>query len=424
MTLVVSFLLILMVLIGAPLYTVLAGAALYCFYITEIPLMVVINEMYRLTDQEIFITLPLFTFAGVMMSRTHMPERLLDFSRALLGWLPGGMAIVALLMCALVTAFTGVTGVTIVAVGVLLYPALVRNGYSNLFNLGLLTSSGSFGLLIPPAVPLILFAIIAKIGPANLFLAGALPMLLMIVLLCLYSIREGIKLKMPRNRPSLKTLGQATWRFKWELPVLLVIPLGIFGGYLTAIEAASVMAFYVLVVEVLILREISFKDFPKVTKESMVLIGGILVIIMASLATSNFFIQEEVPTRLFNFLHHYIHTRIGFLLLLNVFLLILGCLLDIFSSIVIVVPLLLPIAEMYGINLYHLGIIFLANMQIGYSTPPLGMNLFIASHCFKEPVVRLFRATLPFLAILLVALMIITYWSDLSLYLLKLTGKI
>ena len=186
--------------------------------------------------------------------------------------------------------------------------------------------------------------------------------------------------------------------------------------------AASVMAFAVLIVEVFILREVSFRNFPRVAKESMILIGGVLVIIMASLATSNFFIQEEVPTRLFHFLQGYISTKIGFLLLLNVFLLILGCLLDIFSSIMIVVPLLLPIAEMYDVNFYHLGIVFLANMQIGYSTPPLGMNLFIASHTFKEPVVKLFRATLPFLAILLFVLVIITYWPDLSLYIVESTG--
>ena len=231
-------------------------------------------------------------------------------------------------------------------------------------------------------------------------------------------------MKIPRHKPSLKEVARSTWTFKWELPVFVIIPVGIFGGYLTAVEAASVMAFYVLIVEVFIQREISFREFPKVAKESMVLIGGILVIIMASLATSNFFIQQEVPTRLFDFLQGFIQTKIGFLLLLNVFLLILGCLLDIFSSIMIVVPLLLPIAEQYGINYYHLGIVFLANMQIGYSTPPLGMNLFIASHCFKEPVVKLFRATLPFLAILLLVLLVVTYWPDLSLILLKLNGTI
>ena len=422
MTILIAIFFILMVFLGAPLYTVLAGLALYFFYVTEIPLMVVVNEMYRLTDQEIFITLPLFTFAGVMMSKTKMPHRLLNFTRALLGWFPGGLAIVAILVCTLITAFTGVTGVTIVAVGILLLPALREDGYGDLFNLGLLTSSGSLGLLMVPAIPLILFAIIAKINMGKLFICGALPMLLMLTCLCLYGMREGISRKIPRTRPSLKALGSALWAFKWELPIFILIPGGIFAGYLTAVEAASVMAFAVLIVEVFILREVSFRNFPRVAKESMILIGGVLVIIMASLATSNFFIQEEVPTRLFHFLQGYISTKIGFLLLLNVFLLILGCLLDIFSSIMIVVPLLLPIAEMYDVNFYHLGIVFLANMQIGYSTPPLGMNLFIASHTFKEPVVKLFRATLPFLAILLFVLVIITYWPDLSLYIVESTG--
>ena len=424
MTVLVVCFFILMLFLGAPLYTVLAGVAMYCFYCTEMPLMVVVNEMYRLTDQEIFITLPLFTFAGVTMSKTQMPRRLLNWTRAILGWVPGGLAIVAVLVCSLITAFTGATAVTIVAVGILLFPAIKEEGYSDPFNLGLLTTSGSLGLLLPPAVPLILFAIVAKINPTQLFLAGALPMLLMLTCLSVFSMREGLKMKIPRSKPSWKEIGRSSWDLKWEIPVFVIIPVGIFGGYLTAVEAASFMAFYVLIVEVFIQKEIPVREFPKVAKESMVLIGEILMIIMASLATSNFFIQQEVPTRLFDFLQGFIQTRIGFLLLVNVFLLILGCLLDIFSSIMIIVPLLLPIAEKYGVNYYHLGIIFLANMQIGYSTPPLGMNLFIASHCFKRPVVTLFKSTLPFLVILLLVLVIITYWPDLSLVFLRLNGTI
>jgi len=416
MTLLVVLFFLVMLFLGAPLYTVLAGLALYFFSISDIPPMVVVNEMYRLTDQEIFITLPLFAFAGVMMSETGMPRRLLQLTRALLGWAPGGMAIVATLVCALITAFTGVTGVTIVAVGILLLPAMREEGYGEYFNLGLLTSSGSLGLLIPPAIPLILFAIVAGIDPVQLFICGALPMALMLLCLCLYGVYESRKRNIPRHKFSLRTLGETAWAMKWELPVFIIIPLGIFGGFLTPVEAASVMAFYVLVVEVFILREIPIRRFPKVAKEAMILIGGILIIIMASLATSNYFIQENVPARLFTFLQGYVSTKLGFLLLLNVFLLILGCLLDIFSAIMIVVPLVLPIARLYDVNLYHLGVVFLVNMQIGYSTPPLGMDLFIASHSFREPVIRLFRATLPFLAILLLLVLIITYWPGLSLF--------
>ena len=405
-------------LMGAPLFSVIAGIALYCFYLGDIPLMGVINEMYRLTDQEIFITLPLFTFAGVLMSHTDMPGRLLRFSRACLGWMPGGLSMVAILICTLITAFTGVTGVTIVSVGVLLYPALQSAGYDKNFSLGLLTSSGSLGLLIPPAIPLILFAIVAEISPNKLFLAGALPMLLIILVLCAYSVKTGLAI--PRTPFSRARLWQSLWAFRYELPIFIIVPAGIFSGLMTAVEAASVMAFLVLVVEVFILREIPLRDFTQVAKKAMTLIGGILLIVMASLATSGYLIQEDVPHRMFAFLQQYIHTKIGFLLLLNGFLLILGCMLDIFSSIMIVVPLILPIAERYGVDFYHLGIIFLVNMQIGYSTPPLGMNLFIASQSFKEPVVTLFRATLPFLLMLLGVLLLITYVPSMSLCLLSL----
>jgi tripartite ATP-independent transporter DctM subunit len=424
MMIAVSIILVLLVFMGTPLYTALAAVALYWFHVTDTPLMVVNNEMYRITDQEIFITLPLFTFAGVLMSKTNMPHRLLGFSRSILGWMPGGMAIVSIVACCLITAFTGVTGVTIVAMGVLLYPALAQDGYRENFNLGLLTSAGAMGLLIPPAIPLILFAIITEINPAKLFIAGALPMLLMVVLFAVYGMREGIKAGVPRIKPSVKEFLRATWEFKYELPVFVIIPIGIFGGYLTAVEAASVMAFYVLIVEVVILREVSFKKFPVVAKESMVLIGSILVIIMGALATSNFFIQQEVPTKLFAFLSQYVQTKWGFLLLLNIFLLILGCLLDIFSAIMIVVPLLIPVAQAYGVDLYHLGIIFLANMQIGYSTPPFGMSLFIGSQCFRQPVTKLFAASLPFLALMILSILIITYWPPLTLFILKATGQI
>ncbi len=398
-------------LLGTPVFIILAAVALLAFALSGVPLMVVVNEMYRLSEQQIFITLPLFTLSGVVLSRTMMPMRLLRFCRSLLGWMPGGMALVATLACTLVTAFTGVTGVTIVALGVLLYPALQQDGYAGPFSLGLLTSSGSLGLLVPPAIPLILFAIIAEIDPAHLFKAGVVPMFLMIALLGLYGLKAGFKL--PRAVFSFSELWLAAWDFRYELPVFVLVPVGIFAGFLTAVEAASFMALYVVVVEVLVLGEVD--NFFKVAVDAMAMIGSILLVIMASLATSNYLIQEDVPFRLFNALQSQIGGPLGFLIFLNIFLLLLGCMLDIFSAIMIVVPLLLPLARMYGIDLYHLGIIFLVNMQIGYSTPPLGMNLFIASQAFNEPVVRLFRATLPFLLLMLLILFLVTYFPALLL---------
>jgi len=381
--------------------------------------MVVINEMFSITEQEIFITLPLFTFAGIMMSKTKMPERLLKLTNAVLGWVPGGLAIVAIFACSLITAFTGVTGVTIVAAGVLLYPALRADGYSDSFSLGVITTSGSLGLLLPPSIPLILFAVIAEIDALELFKAGILPMALMLAALSVYCIIRGAEFREEKQPFSMNRAGAAVWAFRRELPIFILIPLGIFTGFMTAVEAASLLAFYVLFIDLFILKEIKLPEFPGVAREAMVMIGSILIIIMASLATSNYFIQENIPFRLFSFLNQHISTKTGFLLSLNVFLLILGCMLDIFSSIMIVVPLLLPVAAMYEVNVYHLGIIFLANMQIGYVTPPLGMNLFISSKSFDKPVIALFKASLPFIFILISILAVITYIPSLSLAFLR-----
>ncbi|NLB34446.1 MAG: TRAP transporter large permease subunit [Elusimicrobia bacterium] len=419
MSILIAIAFIMMLFIGVPLFLVLSTLAFFLFWQAGSPPMVVINEMFSIIEQEIFITLPLFTFAGIMMSKTKLPERLLRLINSIFGWVPGGLAIVTIFVCSLITAFTGVTGVTIVAAGVLLYPALRADGYSDSFSLGLITTSGSLGLLLPPSIPLILFAVIAELDALELFKAGILPTILMLLALSVYCMINGAELRKEKQPFSLKQALAALWNFRWELPIFIFIPLGIFTGFMTAVEAASLLAFYVLVIDLFILKEIKFSDFPKVAREAMVMIGSIIIIIMASLATSNYFLQENIPFKLFAFLNQHISTKIGFLLSINVFLLVLGCMLDIFSSIMIIVPLLIPVAAMYEVNLYHLGIIFLANMQIGYVTPPLGMNLFISSKSFDKPVITLFKASIPFILILLLILLLITYIPTLSLVFLR-----
>jgi C4-dicarboxylate transporter DctM subunit len=362
----------------------------------------------------------LFTFAGYLLSETGAPSRLVRVTHALLGWMHGGLAIVALLVCALFTAFTGASGVTIVAMGALLYPALKQAGYHDKFSLGLVTTSGSLGLLFAPSLPLILYGVIVAqlgVGPVvtvdDLFLAGVLPGLLMLVLLSGYSMWQsrGAPLHAFSRAEALAALREVAW----ELPLPFVVLGGIYGGYFAISEAAAITVIYVLVVEVLILREVRFRALPRIMRESMVLIGGILVILGVSLASTNYLIDAEVPAHLFAAVSAHVTNKLTFLLLLNVFLLVLGTMLDIFSALVIMVPLLLPLALGYGIDPLHLGIIFLANMQIGYFTPPVGMNLFIASYRFKKPIIELYRATLPFFALLLIAVLIITYWPALSL---------
>jgi tripartite ATP-independent transporter DctM subunit len=417
-----GLLLLILALLGAPLFAVIAAGALLGFHHNGVDLSVVAIEFYRLAETPVLLAIPLFTFAGYLLSESRAPQRLVRLSGAVLGWMPGGLALVALAACALFTAFTGASGVTIVALGALLVPALRQAGYEENFSLGLVTTSGSLGLLFAPALPLILYAVIAQqLGIAasatveNMFLAGIFPGLLMLLVLSGFSIWSA------RAQPLTPfTWGEAKAALLdagWELPLPLVVLGGIYGGWLAVSEAAAATASYVLLVEVLIRREIPLRRLPLVMRESMLLVGGILVILGASLASTNYMIDAEIPTRLFETIRGWVDSPLGFLLLLNLFLLALGTMLDIFSALVLIVPLLLPVALGYGIHPVHLGIVFLANLQIGYLTPPVGMNLFIASYRFDKPVLQIYRATLPWFLILICALLIITYWPDLSMFL-------
>lgn len=416
--------LILLAIVRTPLFVIIAASAMLGFYSEEIDLSVIGIEIYRLAEMPVLLAIPLFTFAGYLLGESQASHRLVQLTHALLGWLPGGLAIVTIVACALFTAFTGASGVTIVALGALLYPALRDDGYSDNFSLGLLTSSGSLGLLFAPALPLILYGVVAQqmdldqtVGIDDLFLAGLLPGLLMLAMLSMYGMLEQNKgdRQVSKQRPPVwKTLYES----RWELPLPIVILGGIYSGYFVVSEAAAVTALYVLVVEVLILKEISISKLPSIVRESMILVGGIMIILGVSLASTNYLIDTDVPTRLFDFIRTYIDDKLTFLIVLNIFLLVLGMMLDIFSALVIIVPIILPIAVGYGIHPVHLGIVFLANMQLGYFTPPVGMNLFIASYRFDKPVMTLYRATIPFFLILLVAVLVITYVPWLSLALL------
>ena len=421
-----TLILLIVALLGAPLFAIIGASALMGFYSEGIDLSVMAIEINRLADTPVLIAIPLFTFAGYILGESRAPHRLVKVSNVLLSWLPGGLAIVALITCALFTAFTGASGVTIVALGALLYPALKEAGYGDRFNLGLITSSGSLGLLFAPALPLILYGVVAQqlgleqpVSIDDLFLAGILPGMLMLTLLAIYSMAQKRQIHAIANKPSRKEVSNALRNAGWELPLPFVVLGGIYSGYITVSEAAAITALYVLIVEVFIHREIAIRALPRIIRESMVLVGGILIILALSLALTNYLIDTEVPMRLFDAISKHIDSKWTFLMILNLFLLALGMMLDIFSALVIIVPIILPIAISYGIHPVHLGIIFLANMQIGYFTPPVGMNLFIASYRFERPVMVLYHATIPFFFILLAAVLIITYWPALSLVLLN-----
>jgi tripartite ATP-independent transporter DctM subunit len=330
--------------------------------------------------------------------------------------MPGGLAVVALVSCAIFTAFMGASGVTIIALGGLLFPSLISEKYPEKFSLGLLTSSGSLGLLFPPSLAIILYGLVAKISIDKLFMAGILPGTLMLLLLTLYSILTGKRAKLPVVAFSWKNLGKALKDTIWEIPLPFVIIGGIYGGLFTVTEAAAITVVYVLVVEVFVYRELSFfRDVPKIMRKSMLLVGGILIILGTALGLTNYLIDAQIPMKILGFMQQHVESKIWFLIMLNIFLLITGCMIDIFSAIIVVVPLIVPVAISFGIDPVHLGIIFLANLEIGYNTPPVGINLFIASFRFKKPILKLYSAAIPFIIILLISLIIITYIPELSL---------
>lgn len=412
-------LLILLALFGMPLFTVLGGIALVLFVMAEIDISAVAVSMYTLAGSPLLVAIPLFTFAGYLFAGSKAPERLVNLSRALF---PGGLAVVALASCAVFTAFTGASGVTIVAMGGLLLPALTLDGYQRKFNLGLLTAGGSLGLLFPPSLPLILYGYVASVSIDKLFLAGLLPGVFLVVVLSIYGVWQGRKDGVQRRRVSLREAGQALRAAAWEVPLPILVLGGIYSGVITVMEAAALTAGYVLVVEVFIYKDVKLRELPGIVGESMTLVGGILIILACALGLTNYLVDAEVPMMLLDGMQQHIDSKYTFLLLLNVFLLIVGCLMDIFSALIVVVPLIVPVALGFGVDPVHLGVIFLTNLEIGYITPPVGLNLFISSFRFREPVVKLYAASLPFLLLLLLALLVITYFPAISLFLVNLAG--
>jgi C4-dicarboxylate transporter DctM subunit len=404
-----------LLLIGTPIFVVISGLTLYLFFDSQIDISAIIIEMHRMATTPVLVAIPLFTFAGYLLSESGAPKRIIRLSNALMGWLPGGLSVIALVTCAVFTALTGATGLTIIALGGILLPAMKQGRYSDNFSLGLLTTSGTLGLLFPPSLPLIIYAIVAKVRIDHLFIAGILPGILLVILLSAFSVYRSVRTDVPQTKFKFNEVGIAIKETLWELPLPVVVLGGIYSGYFAVSEAAAITAVYVLLVEVVIYRDIRLRQLPEIMKKSMVLVGGLLIILGAAMGLTNYLIDAEIPMQLLDFFKAHIENPILFLVVLNIFLLAVGCTMGIFSALVVVVPLFTPLAEAYGIDPIHLGIIFLANLEIGASIPPLGINLFIASMRFDKPVLQLYVASLPFIAILLLALAIITYLPWLSL---------
>ncbi len=410
-------------LLGGALFVLIGGATIIGYATANETLGSILIDINRFTKHTTIIIIPLFTLAGYIIAEGKAPQRLVAFARASVGWLPGGIAIVVLVTCAFFTTFTGASGVTIIALGGLVYPIL-RQTYNEDFSLGLITASGSIGLLFPPSIPLILYAIIAEVPIDVMFFAGIIPGIIILVILSSYCSGWSLIKRtetIPFNwKEFLRTLRDA----KWELLLPFLVLGGILSGFVSLDEVAALTVIYVSIVEMCIHRSFSVKALPRLVKESMVLVGAILIILAMALALTNYLITLGVPDMVLDWITSITDNKIITLIGLNVFLLIVGCLMDIFSAIVIIVPLLLPMADALGIDKVHLGVIVLTNLEIGYLTPPIGMNLFISSMKFKKSVVLLYRSVLLFIGLLLIALILVTYIPDLSLWLPKALGKV
>ncbi len=402
--------------IGVPLFIIMGFAALIAFTLSGGEASVVASEIYRIAAQPTIATIPLFTFAGYLIAESRSPQRLMRLAETGLGWFPGGISIVTLIVCAFFTAFTGASGVTIIALGGIIYPILKKEGYTDKYTLGAISASGSLGLLFPPSLPIILYGLVAKVDIDKMFKAGIVPGIIIILILSLWSIYNAPKLTAHSKFIAADFIN--AFKDAWleiMLPILVLV--GIYGGYVTVTEAAALTALYAFVVEVFIYRDISiFKDLPKIAIESMSLVSTILLVLCCALGFTNFLIDEDIPLKIFELMKTYLHDKYSFLMFLNLFLLVVGCLMDIFSAIVVVVPLIVPVAVDFGVDPIHLAIIFLTNLEIGYLTPPVGINLFIASNRFKKPVTEMYKASIPFIILQLFALALITYFPKLSLF--------
>ena len=418
MILTLVIILIVLIIFGLPLFIGILAATLLGLYVSQVEFAAIPIEIFRLANAPVLLAIPLFTFAGYLMAEGRTSDRLVRFSRSLFGWIPGGLGVVALVSCAFFTAITGATGITIIALGGLLFPALISEKYKENFSLGLMTTSGSLGLHFPPSLPIILYGFVSGASIERLFIAGLIPGVLMVGVPCLFSVVMGKRWKLERPSFSGKEFFAALKGAAWELPIPLLIVAGIYSGISTATEAAALTVGYVLFIKIVVFRELSLaKDLPQIMTESTKMVGSIMIILGAALGFTNYLVDAFIPIKILNLMEATVTSKIGFLIILNIFLILVGCMMDIFSAILVVVPLIVPLASKFGIDPVHLGVIFLANLGIGYNTPPVGLNLFIASSRFERPIVQIYKATLPFLLLLLFTLLLITYWPALSLFL-------
>ena len=402
---------------GLPIFLGLGGIAALLFWFDWTPLSAISAETYRIVVSPTLPTIPLFTIAGFLLAESKSSIRLLSLFQALFGWIPGGTPIVLVIICGFFTAITGGSGVTILALGGLLMPMLIKDGFSKDFSLGLITVSGSIGLLFPPSLPLIIYGVTAGVSIKSIFLGGIIPGLLILVIVASWAIFSSKRQSVAVYDFKIKNIKFALIESKWEIAIPFIIMFGIFGGYMTLVETAAISALYVLFITVVIYRDISFSKVGNILIDCCALIGGVLIILGVAMGLTSYIIDAEVPMTLLEWVKTNISSKYIFLILLNVFLLIVGCMMDIFSATIIVVPLIKPIAAYFGIDPIHLAIIFIANLELGYLTPPVGMNLFLSAYRFDESMKSVYTSTMPFYFVMLFCVILITYFPILSTWL-------
>jgi tripartite ATP-independent transporter DctM subunit len=416
--------------LGTPVFVAMASLALFFFFRDGLPVTAVTAEVYRLISSPTLPAIPLLTACGYVLAESQASLRLLRFFRSLLGFMPGGLAVIVIAVCALFTTFTGGSGITVIAIGGLVLPMLVKDGYPEGFSLGLVTAAGSLGLLFPPSLPVILYSVVAGTRDQNvpadlLYLAGTLPGILMIVMVAAYAVRRGHALGIPRQSFSAAEVGRATWEAKWELslPVLVV---GLFMTGRTSMAETAALAFvYAVVVECFVTRDLHpFRTLPTALVKSSVLAGSVLILLSAAMGITSYVVDAQIPDTLVTWVRTHIESRWVFLLALNGLLIVVGCLVDIFSAIVVLAPLLVPMAAAFDVHPIQLGVIFLANLELGYLTPPVGLNLYLAASRFDKPLTTVVRTVLPFLLIMAVAVLLITYVPQMSIGVLKALGRL
>ena len=408
---------------GAPIFVILGGSAILLFWndwgvLTSIP-----AETYRIVVHPMLPTIPLFTLAGYFLAESGASYRLVNVFRSWFGWIPGGTPVIAVLVCAFFTSFTGGSGVTILALGGLLYPMLLKENYSKKFSTGLLTASGSLGLLFPPSLPVILYGIRSQTAINKLFLAGILPGLVLISIVAFWGVRQGFVGQSTRTPFKLRQAWTDLKIAKWEVVIPVLVIFGIYGGFLTLVEAAACTAVYTFIVEVFIYKDLySVKKISTTVINAATLLGGVLIIMGVAMGLTNYLVDAQIPSRALHWVQAHIDSRLVFLLALNGALLLVGAMMDIFSAIIVVVPLIAPMGLAYGVDPVHLGIIFLVNLELGYLTPPVGMNLFLSSYRFNLPLPTVYRAVWPYLVILALGVLLITYVPAITLWLPNLLG--